>query len=146
MAALFQFENYLNQLVLELESFPSEESIWQVPAGIANSPGNLALHITGNLNHFIGAVLGKTGYIRERELEFSRKDVPRAVLIAGLRDAQTLVVGILADLDGNKKLADYPDSFKGRTLSIDDALSHLLAHLAYHTGQVNYLRRILYSA
>lgn len=146
MAALFQFENYLNQLVLELESFPSEESIWKVPSGIANSPGNLALHITGNLNHFIGAVLGKTGYIRERELEFSQKDVPRAVLIAGLRDAQALVVGILSEMDGNKKLADYPDSFKGRTLSIDDALSHLLAHLAYHTGQVNYLRRMLYSA
>lgn len=146
MAALFQFENYLNQLVLELESFPSEESIWKVPAGIANSPGNLVLHITGNLNHFIGAVLGKTGYIRERELEFSRKDVPRAVLIAGLRDAQALVVQVLADLDGHKKLADYPDSFKGRTLSIDDALSHLLAHLAYHTGQVNYLSRILFTA
>jgi hypothetical protein len=146
MAALFQFENYLNQLELELESFPSEESIWKVPAGIANSPGNLALHITGNLNHFIGAVLGKTGYIRERELEFSRKDVPRAMLIAGLRDAQAMVVQVLADLDGHKKLSDYPDSFKGRTLSIDDALSHLLAHLAYHTGQVNYLRRMLYYA
>jgi uncharacterized damage-inducible protein DinB len=79
-------------------------------------------------------------------LEFSRKDVPRAVLIAGLRDAQAMVVQVLADLDGNKKLSDYPDSFKGRTLSIDDALSHLLAHLAYHTGQVNYLRRMLYSA
>jgi uncharacterized damage-inducible protein DinB len=146
MAALFQFENYLNQLVLELESFPSEESIWQVPAGIANSPGNLALHITGNLNHFIGAILGKTGYIRERELEFSRKNVARKDLIAGLRDAQSVVVRVLSPLSSEDKLADYPENFKGRTLSIDDALAHLLAHLAYHTGQVNYLRRMLFAA
>ncbi|MCB0635579.1 MAG: hypothetical protein KDC54_03125, partial [Lewinella sp.] len=72
------FDQYLDQLANDLRSYPAEDTLWLQPPGINNSAGNLALHLLGNLNHFIGAALGDTGYIRERDLEFGRKGVPRA--------------------------------------------------------------------
>ena len=77
------FTRDLNKLKAEIELYRNENNIWRTDKGIANSAGNLCLHLTGNLNAYIGAELGNTGYIRHRELEFSLKDIPRQFL-AGL--------------------------------------------------------------
>ncbi|MBL7923688.1 MAG: DUF1572 family protein [Bacteroidia bacterium] len=146
MAALFQFENYLLQLKREIELFPDDESLWKIPEGIANSPGNLALHIAGNLQHFIGANLGHTGYVRQREQEFSRQGLSKTMVLEELEKARQCTILVLGGLSSRDQSENYPQDFKGNFLSIGDALSHLLAHLAYHTGQVNYLRRMLYPA
>lgn len=145
MAATFQFENYLELLKNEIEAFPDDKALWFVPAGISNSPGNLALHIAGNLQHFIGSILGKSGYIRQRDLEFSNKGLKKAEVLAELAKARSITILVLDSLSATDKSRDYPEPFKGKTLCVDDALSHLLAHLAYHTGQVNYLRRMKHS-
>ncbi len=142
MAALFQFENYLEQLKKEVEGFPDDQSLWAIHEGISNSPGNLALHIAGNLQHFLGAILGKSGYVRQRELEFSVKGLSKSQVLGELEKARSIVIKVLSPLTPEDKLKNYPEDFKGKTLCIDDALAHLLAHLAYHTGQVNYLRRM----
>ena len=75
------FERDLKKLISELEAYKDEENIWKVSGNISNSTGTLALHLVGNLKHFIGAVMGNTGYIRNREAEFSLRNIPRAQLI-----------------------------------------------------------------
>jgi hypothetical protein len=71
------FERDLNKLLQEINLYKDENSLWQIKEGIGNSGGNLCLHLMGNLNHFMGAVLGGTGYVREREKEFSLKNIPK---------------------------------------------------------------------
>ncbi|CAN0596551.1 unnamed protein product, partial [Laminaria digitata] len=69
------FQRDLDKLIAELEAY-DERHLWQVKEGVINSGGNIALHLNGNLQHFIGTVLGETGFVRERDKEFSSKDVP----------------------------------------------------------------------
>jgi hypothetical protein len=126
----------------ELSLYKNESDIWKLTPGVSNSAGTLALHLTGNLNHFIGAVLGGTGYVREREKEFSDRNVPREKLIAGLDGAEQVVAKTLPSLSDEKLTMDFPIEFMGKrtTLSV---LIVLTTHLGYHLGQVNYHRRIL---
>lgn len=144
MATLKQFEDYLDRIITEINSFPDDKSLWVVPVGVLNSPGNLGLHITGNLLHFIGAIMGKTGYIRDREREFNIKDLPRSEVIRQLELAKHTLQQVLGNRTEATGLNEYPELFKGKKVSENEALSHLLAHLAYHTGQINYLRRIIH--
>ena len=144
MAVWFQFENYLDQLKNEIELFPNDASLWMIPKGVSNSPGNLALHLAGNLQHFVGALLGKTGYIRERELEFSTNGKSKEYVLAEIEKAYSVVMSTLTSLSEEQENALYPVDFKGKIVKVHVALSHLLAHLAYHNGQINYLRRMLY--
>ncbi len=69
------FVRDLNRLRNEIEQYKTEPNLWIVDSGISNSAGNLCLHLIGNLNTYIGAELGKSGYVRNRELEFSDKDI-----------------------------------------------------------------------
>jgi len=141
------FDRYLEQLGTELESFPDEASVWRVQAGITNSAGTLALHMTGNLLHYVGALLGNTGYVRDREGEFSRRDVPRAELLGLVSATRTVLSEVLGGLDGTALDAEFeglPDRYKGRTTGW--FLMHLSIHLGYHLGQVNYHRRLLGTA
>ncbi|MEO1436078.1 MAG: DinB superfamily protein, partial [Bacteroidota bacterium] len=78
---ILSFEDHIDDLIEELNLYPDEVSIWKLADGIKNCPGNLVCHLVGNLNHFIGHGIGHTGYIRNRPLEFSIKEVPRAKLI-----------------------------------------------------------------
>jgi uncharacterized damage-inducible protein DinB len=127
----------------ELESYPDERAIWTVAPGIANSAGTLALHLAGNLQHFVGAVLGGTGYRRDREAEFTRRNVPRAELIAELQRAEAAVEAVLPGLPDDDLAKQYPEEISGQRPSTAHALVHLASHLAYHLGQVNYHRRLL---
>ena len=146
MPTLLQFENYLDNIIGEIQSFPSDDALWQVPPGIVNSAGNLGLHIAGNLLHFIGAVMGDTGYVRTRESEFNDKGLTRAEVVQQLIRAKETVQQVLGASDRLSGTDDYPELFKGNRVSVNEALAHLLAHLAYHTGQINYLRRLQHSA
>ncbi len=131
----------------ELEAYPDEALIWATPPGIANSAGTLALHAAGNLQHFIGARLGGTGYVRDRAAEFARHDVPRAELIAGLAQASGAVGTTLDGLDSAVLATEHPDSFTGgKRVTVGVLLVHLATHLTYHLGQVDYHRRLVTGA
>ena len=65
------FKRDLGKLKEEVDSYQNEANLWIVTNDVSNSAGNLCLHLVGNLNHFIGAVLGDSGYVRQRDLEFS---------------------------------------------------------------------------
>jgi len=137
------FVKDLQKLKNEIELYQSEASIWQTEKAIANSAGNLCLHLVGNLNTFIGAVLAKTDYVRHRELEFSLKNIPKAELIKKIEETIPVVEKGLDQLTEQQLQDDYPLVIWDKAYSYIYTLTYLLAHLNYHLGQVNYHRRLL---
>jgi len=133
----------LNKLKTELELYQTESNIWQIAEGITNSAGNLCLHLVGNLNAFIGAELGNTGYIRKRDLEFSLKDILRAELVKMVEDTRDMIATVLDTITAGQIEAEYPLVVLDKKTSTEYFLTHLATHLAYHLGQINYHRRLL---
>jgi uncharacterized damage-inducible protein DinB len=127
----------------EVELFPDDESLWKTAPGVTNSAGNLALHIAGNLRHFVGAVLGKTGYVRDRDSEFGTRAGSRAMVAQALDAAEADVVGTFATLDDAALAAPYASPPKGVEVTTQRWLIHLASHAAFHLGQAGYLRRIV---
>jgi len=133
----------LNKLKTEIESYRNETTIWKTDKNISNSAGNLCLHLVGNLNNYIGAELGKTGYIRNREQEFSLKDIPQAELIEKVTATVDMVDDVLSQLTPEDLEKEYPLAVFGETMTTGYFLIHLITHLDYHLGQINYHRRLL---
>ncbi|MDR3680268.1 MAG: DUF1572 family protein [Flavipsychrobacter sp.] len=142
----FLFELYERDLLKfkeEISSFKNEDHIWEVKPGVTNSAGNLALHLLGNLNHFIGAQVANTGYIRQRDLEFAPESrVSQEMLIAEIEKAITVVTLALKGLSQEELNKLYPLEMFGKH-STQYYLIFFHSHLTYHLGQINYLRRIL---
>ncbi|MDP5201026.1 DinB family protein [Flavobacterium sp. DG2-3] len=137
------FNRDLNKLKFEIESYEFEKQIWAVDKNISNSAGNLCLHLIGNLNTYIGAEIGKTGYVRNRPLEFSLKDIPKTELISKIENTIEVVNNAL-DLLTEKDLEQiYPQIVFEKEMTTGFFLIHLSTHLAYHLGQINYHRRLL---
>lgn len=137
------FTRDLNKLKAEIAAYINEEKIWVIEKGIANSAGNLCLHLVGNLNAFIGAELGNTGYVRNRPEEFSLKDIPQQKLIAMVEDTIPVVVSSIHTLTDADMDTIYPQIVLGEKHSIGYFLVHLATHLTYHLGQINYHRRLI---
>jgi hypothetical protein len=143
------FEKDLAALRSELEGYPDDASIWKVEPGISNSAGTLVLHLTGNLKHFVGAGLGKSGYVRDRDAEFADRGVPQRALLQRIDETRGVVAKTLAGLEDEALDRPYPG--KGPP-TLGDAptsgaiLTYMYGHFAYHLGQVNYHRRLLASA
>ncbi|HJQ66642.1 MAG TPA: DinB family protein [Gemmatimonadales bacterium] len=127
----------------EIEAYPDDESVWKLPPGIANSAGTLALHLAGNVQHFFGAVLGRSGYVRDRAAEFSRRDVPRAEIAAQLDAGIAAVEQGLAKVSEQALSSDFPEPIAGHAVAGGEWLIHLASHLAYHLGQIDYHRRLV---
>jgi uncharacterized damage-inducible protein DinB len=137
------FDRDIQKSIDEIALYKNEKDIWLLPSGINNSAGTLALHLAGNLQHFIGTVLGQTDYIRNRPEEFEARDVSKADLISALNKAKTYVRETLKNLSPEDATKDYPEPFIGETVSNYYILVHLAGHLNYHLGQINYHRRLL---
>lgn len=137
------FNRDLEKLSQEINAYKNEKNIWLTEDGISNSAGNLCLHLLGNLNTYIGAEIGKTGYIRNRDLEFSMKDVTRQELLDGITKVKEIVQRSLDLVKDYELEQEYPQLvFKEKT-STGYFLVHLAVHLGYHLGQINYHRRML---
>ena len=137
------FENDLNKLITELELYKNEENIWRIEKGISNSAGNLTLHLIGNLHTFIGKEIGRTNYIRNRELEFTHKKVPRIELINSINTTLEMVKKSLLSITNEELKNDYPILKFSKVETNEYLLVHLIKHLTYHLGQINYHRRLI---
>lgn len=137
------FVRDLAKLKEEIELYENESDLWVLAGNISNSGGNLCLHLIGNLNHFVGAILGKSGYIREREIEFSKKNVPKAELIKNINELIPLVENVIFSLSEEEIKSDFPIKKHNEKVSTEMMLLHLLSHFQYHLGQINYHRRLL---
>jgi len=139
------FERDLNRLKEEIDLYENEEKLWVIENGIKNSAGNLALHLLGNINHFVGAILGKTGYIRKREEEFSNKNISRNEILKEINKAIDMIKFVLAGIMDEEMQKDYPiEVFRNKgKMKVQYFLIHLTGHLNYHLGQINYHRRLI---
>ena len=136
------FNRDLNQLKIEIESYQDESQLWVIDKNISNSGGNLCLHLIGNINTYIGAEIGKTGYIRNRPLEFSLKDIPKSELINKIEETILVVNKALDSLTEADLETIYPQIVFEKEMTTGFFLVHLSTHLAYHLGQINYHRRL----
>jgi hypothetical protein len=127
----------------ELLAYPDEREIWARPIGTPNSAGTLTLHLCGNLRWYIGAQYGATGYIRDRDKEFSDRGVPREQLLQLIAATADEVSRTLATFDPSHFDRPYPIEVGGQHCPADRYLLHLMVHLGYHLGQVDYHRRVV---
>ncbi|GIV35650.1 MAG: hypothetical protein KatS3mg032_0029 [Cyclobacteriaceae bacterium] len=137
------FNRDLQQLQKEIEAYPNEEALWRLAGEIKNPGGNLCLHLCGNLQHFIGHVLGGSDYRRNRDYEFSARHVPRATLLKETETTRTVVGQTLSALNPSTLLKPFPAELPMGQVTTSFFLLHLVAHLNYHLGQVNYHRRLI---
>lgn len=135
----------LERLKQELHLYSNPETIWQIAPGTSNSAGNLALHLVGNLRHFIGNELGKSGYVRQRELEFSLKNVNLSELNALITACSEEISAAFDAMDPKDLQKEFPKDVGGMKRDTSFVLLHLLGHFSYHLGQINYHRRIIES-
>ncbi|MEP6688504.1 MAG: DinB family protein [Gemmatimonadales bacterium] len=138
-----QLDRDLRGLRRQLEAYPDERQIWQPVPGLPNTVGTLALHLAGNLQHYIGARWGGTGYVRNRDAEFARRDVPRAELLAEIERARAAVATGLAAVRSEDLDAPFPELVAGCRIRTRDLLVHAAAHVAYHLGQLDAQRRVV---
>jgi Protein of unknown function (DUF664) len=133
----------LRALGREIQGYPDDDAVWRTFPGIANPAGTLVLHLTGNIQHYVGAVLGGTGYRRDRAAEFARRGVPRRELAAEIDRAIAAVQQVRPRLTDEVLHADYPETVAGRVVATDEFLLHLASHLSWHLGQLDYHRRLV---
>jgi uncharacterized damage-inducible protein DinB len=136
-------ERDLNKVINEIQLFENDKKMWVISGSINNSAGNLALHIAGAVNHFIGNVLGNNDYVRTRDKEFSEKNLPKELVTRNLRQAIETVQKVLPLISEQDMQNEFPEKLGGVTMTIEFFLIHLISHINYHLGQVNYHRRLL---
>ena len=126
----------------EIHAYDEESDLWALPEGIANSAGTLALHLCGNLQHYVGAQLGGSAYVRDRPAEFARRNVPRAEIDAEIDAAAAAVRETFASFDEARLADTFPEPIMGHAVTTGEFLVHLVSHLGYHLGQIDYHRRL----
>lgn len=137
------YKRDLDKLKSEIEQYENEADIWKTDSGITNSAGNLCLHLNGNLQHFVGAVLGESGYVRDRDAEFSSAGTSRSRLLTDIDSTVAVVIGTLDRLTDEDLAKTYPIDVFGHPMTTGFFLTHLATHFNYHLGQINYHRRLL---
>ncbi|WP_452221293.1 DinB family protein [Lacinutrix salivirga] len=137
------FKRDLEKLKTEINLYKNESHLWLTTDTISNCAGNLCLHIVGNLNHFIGAELGNTGYVRQRDLEFSQNNVSKVDLISEIDAVKNVVEETLKQLTADDLQQEYRRRVFEETMTTQFFLIHLTMHLSYHLGQINYHRRLV---
>lgn len=136
----------LNKLKQEISLYSSEENLWKIERNIANSAGNLCLHLVGNLNAYIGAEFGNSGYVRQRDLEFSLKNISQRELIQKIDDTIVVIDRVMSSFPEEKLHEEFPLLVLPEKTSNEYFLVHLTVHLSYHLGQINYHRRLIDTA
>lgn len=137
------FVRELEAFQREIEMFPDDALPWSTGPGIANSAANLAFHVCGNLQHYVGHVLGGTAYVRDRDHEFARREGTRADIAREIRTTIGVVEAVMPTIGDETLAREYPEAVIGMRIPTDLFLLHLSAHLAHHLGQAGYLRRLV---
>lgn len=137
------FLHYLELLSKEISLYKKEDDLWKSVPGIANTPGNLCLHLCGNLQHYVGAIIGKSGYKRDRNAEFSKKNVSRHDLLMEINVTTEALSAVFDSIEEKDLWKPFPDNTFGENTTNNNAIMQCTVHFGYHFGQINYHRRIL---
>ena len=149
MKAQLEFRNNIARVMLrdlaamrrEVEQYPDDETLWKAVPGLSNAGGNLVLHVAGNINHFVGKVLGESNFVRNRDAEFMKRGLTRAQLVKEVDHTMNEVTRTFSSLSVSKLAGIFPQDVNGNQIPTDTFLVHLVSHLGYHLGQVDYHRR-----
>jgi uncharacterized damage-inducible protein DinB len=135
-----KLDDYCKEIVDLVEPL-NDKQIWIKPVEPGNSAGHLILHLTGNLNHYVGGQLGHTGYVRDRDREFNESNPPtKATLLSKLKDAVALFRRVVSGLTAEQLTVSFPEAKFGSNIK---ALVHIVSHFALHRGQITYLARLV---
>jgi len=137
------YDRDLNKLKKEIELFNDENNLWRTIGNIKNSGGNLCLHLVGNLNTYIGKNMGHSGYVRDRDAEFTLKNIPKEKLVQQVTETKEIALSTLQNMTEGELKQNHVEKVFDYEMTNEFFLIHLAAHLSYHLGQINYLRRIL---
>ncbi|MGD0957735.1 MAG: DinB family protein [Candidatus Acidiferrales bacterium] len=130
--------------VHELVDPLSTEQLWARPYPYGNSIGHLLLHVTGNLNHYIGTQIAKTGYVRNRPLEFTDTSKrPKEKVLADFDRAIDMVAATIRKQSADDLLAPYSDPTQPDTGDRFGVFVRMAAHAYHHVGQIIYLAKEL---
>jgi hypothetical protein len=133
----------LTRLGQQIEAFPSDETLWATVPGITNPAGTLVLHLEGNLREYVGRQLGGLPYRRDRPLEFGARGVSKGELLMRIEELRRLVPAAIEPLAAETLAALHPEPVLDVPMSSHGTLVHLLAHLSWHLGQIDALRRVV---
>lgn len=120
-----------------------EENLWKTTGTIKNPAGNLCLHLIGNLNTYIGKNIGGIPYTRDRDAEFTNTGIPQQQLMKQIEATKDVVLSVLRNMSEASLKEKHVENVLGFEMTNEYFLMHLAMHLAYHLGQVNYIRRAL---
>jgi len=137
-----EIKRYAGELIDLLEPL-SEDQIWSTEAGIPNSIGILTRHLTGNLNHYLGAGILKNGYVRDRDIEFGETGIAKQQLISDLQAAVEVAQKAVEVIDE----ADVAQPWRTPCGQDYESLAYhvvrLSTHFAHHCGQADYTAHML---
>ena len=133
----------IGKLREEISLFKNDADLWKLTGGIKNTPGNLCLHICGNLKHYLGEALGNTGFKRDRDSEFTKKGISKEELLKEIDETAGVISRCLNTLNEEKLGEKYPRDYYGDNITVGHALVITALHFNYHLGQINYHRRII---
>ena len=133
----------LDRLAKELTLYNDEANIWKIDGAVNNTAGHLSLHLIGNLNHFIGHMMGNTDYERNRENEFGSSPIPVSDIVALVENTKSVVESTLKNMTSEKLKERFPLELFGFEMSHQYFIIRLAGHLTYHLGQISYHRRLL---
>ena len=137
------FERDLDRVKTEINAYKREEDLWKLAGDIKNTPANLCMHISGNLQHFFGTVLSGSDYVRDRDFEFNGTGVSREKLLADIDVAKNVVRFTLNSLSDEDLQKEFPLQPFGYPMTTEYFIIHLYSHISWHLGHINYHRRIL---
>jgi uncharacterized damage-inducible protein DinB len=126
--------------VRELAGPLSDEQFWSRPFGFGNSFGHLVLHLTGNLNYYIGAEVEGTGYVRDRPREFTEKNHPsKEEVLKKFDEAVDVVLRTLQSQSSDDWAKRYTAAGETDASNRLNIFLRCATHLHHHVGQMMYL-------
>jgi uncharacterized damage-inducible protein DinB len=137
---------YLERVAAKLHKWVdplSDEQFWRNPFSYGNDIGHLVLHLTGNLNYYIGSNIADTGYIRNRDREFTQQEHPAKIeVLQKFDEAIAMVVATIRQQSADDWSRDYAAE---RTIANDrfGIVLDCTAHADHHVGQIINLAREL---
>ena len=141
-ATLAAYYEEVRDKIHELVAPISTEQLWRKPYPYGNSIGHLLLHLTGNLNHYVGARIAGTGYIRNRPLEFSDTSKrSKEQVLADFDRAIDMVAATIRKQSAEDLTAPYSDPTEPRSNTRFAVFLRMAAHAYHHTGQIIYLAK-----
>jgi uncharacterized damage-inducible protein DinB len=139
-STLASYCEQVQQKVHELVEPLSTERLWTRPYPYGNSVGHLLLHLTGNLNYYIGAQIAGTGYVRDRNREFTESTkIPKAQVLADFDRAIAMVVSTIRAQSAEDWSAPYSSVDAAAGKDRFTVVMRMSAHAYHHVGQMIYL-------